>query len=202
MVPFDDFLMRRVLLQVGGAIAIAIILGVFVIAYNATYTTVMRLDQQTDEAWTRVVDDMVERYRDVPALAVDLGPSLGPDASAVGEVMRDLDRLKTALSAGEMGGINAATTDLESSLSSLTAVLEAHPEISASGEVRGFMAALERTDQAISDDRVAFNERVWEYNREISSFPGSLWSDNWGLSPREYFTARIGNGDPPPVPAG
>jgi LemA protein len=188
------------LVQIGGVIAIAGILGGFILAYNATYNNVSNLGQLADGSWARITQDMLERYGGIQGLADDLRPSLGPDASSLDEVVRNLSRWRSALQKGDIGTINPATTNLEAPLSLLSRVLEEHPEVMASREVQDFMATLEVTEERISADRSKYNDGIQKYNQAISSFPASLWTYNWGFSRREYFTARIGTGEPPPVP--
>ena len=105
------------------------------------------------------------------------------------------------MSGEDMGDINRATTNLEASLSSLAEAVEEHPDLAVSGEVKEFLAVLQATGEEVSADRLVYNEKVREYNRAIGSFPADLWTDNWHFTEREYFTAKIGDAEPPPVPA-
>ena len=200
MEPFDIFIWKRIFVQIGGVIAIALVLGGFLVVYSATYNSVSNLDRQADAGWAGITRDMQERYGGIPGLADDLRPSLGSDASSLDEVARNMSRLRTALDEGDMGTINPATTNLEASLSLLTGVLKEHPEFGSSPEVRDFLATLEASEGRISDDQSNFNEGIQSYNQAISSFPASLWTYNWGFSRREYFTARIGTREPPSLP--
>ena len=200
MEPFPTFIWKRIFVQLGGVIAIAAILGGFVLAYNATYNNVSNLDQLADERWARITQDMMERYGGIQSLADDLRPSLGSDVSALDEVARNMSRWRAALNEGGIGTINPATTNLEASLSLLTSVLKEHPEVLASREVQDFTATLDVTEERLSAGRSSYNEGIQRYNEAISSFPASLWTYNWGFSQREYFTARIGTGETPPVP--
>jgi LemA protein len=201
MEPFDTFILRRMLVQVGGVIAIAAILGGFIVAYNATYAGVADLGRQADGGWAGITRDMAERYGPIPGLAADIRTSLGSDATALDEASRNLSHWEAAMTEGDMGRINRATTDLEDSLSRLTLILKGNPGIWSSGEVQDFLAILERTEANISAGQSRYNEGVRDYNRAITSFPAGLWTENWGFAPREYFTARIGSRGPPPVPA-
>ena len=200
MEPFNTFIWKRILTQVGGVIAIAIVLGGFILAYNATYNNVVNLDQLADERWARITADLIERYGVIQGV-MDLGPSLGSDVSALDEVGRNLSRWRTALNEGGIGAINTATTNLEASLTLLSGVLGRHPEVSATREVRDFLATLGTTEGSIAADRSSYNEGIRKYNLAIDSFPASLWASNWGFTGREYFTATIGDTGPPPVPA-
>jgi LemA protein len=201
MDPMDTYLARRIFVQVGGIIAIAAILGCFIVAYNATYAGVVHLDRDADARWAGILGDLEERYSGIPAGAAVLGTSPGSDAAALEEVTRSLDRWNTAVSGNDMESVNQATTDLEETLSHLVGILRSRPGPAASGEVQALLETLERTEGVISADRSGYNEAVREYNRALSSFPASLWAENWGFARRKYFTAGIGSGEPPPVPA-
>ncbi|MDD1665506.1 MAG: LemA family protein [Methanomicrobiales archaeon] len=200
MEPFETFIWKRIIIQIGGVIAIAAVLGGFVLSYNATYNSVVHLDQLADERWSRLTSDMLERYGGIQGLTDDLRPSLRTDVPTLDEVAGNLGRWRTALSDGNIGTISTATTNLEASLSRLTGVLREHPEVMGSREVQDFMTTLEGTEQRLSADRSGYNEEVQGYNLAISSFPASLWTYNWGFSRREYFTAGIGTRESPPVP--
>jgi LemA protein len=199
MEPFNTFIWKRILTQVGGVIAIAIVLGGFILAYNATYNNVVNLDQLADERWARITHDMVERYGGIQGL-MDLKPSLGSDVSAFDEVTRNLSRWGNALNEGNIGAISSATTNLEASLLLLSRVLDEHPEIAATREVQDFLATLKGTEVRIAADSSSYNEGILKYNLAIDSFPATLWTYNWGFSRREYFTAGIGTKEPPPIP--
>ena len=201
MEPFETFIWKRILVQLGGVIAISAILGGFILTYNAAYNSVVNLDQQGDERWAGITRDMQERYRGIPGLLSILDASPGFDEpAAVGEVTRNLSAFEAAMNDGDIGKINPATTNLEASLLSFSVALKEHPEIGASGEVQDFLATLENTGERLQVDQLEYNEAIQAYNREISSFPASMWASNWRYTRRDYFTARIGSLEPPPVP--
>jgi len=202
MEPFETYILKRILVQVGGVIAIAAILGVFILAYNATYNNISNLDQAADGRWTRLGNDLQERYQGIPGLAGEIRPSLGPDTSALDELLKNLSRWDSAVGGGDTGQISLATTDLEASLSSFVSDLKGHPELEGSDRVQEFLGVLESTGARASDDEAGYNEEVQQYNQAISTFPGALWAPDWGFGEREYFTARIGNGEQIPVPPG
>ena len=127
MEPFNTFIWKKIFVQVGGIIAVAVVLGGFILAYNATYNNMVNLDQLADERWARITHDLIERYGGIQDL-MDLRQSLGSDTSALDEVARNLSRWRTALNEREIGAINPETTNLEVSLTLLSGVLERYPE--------------------------------------------------------------------------
>ena len=202
MEPFETYILKRILVQVGGVIAIAAILGVFILAYNATYNNIVNLDQVADTRWANLGSDLRERYQGIPGLAAEIRPSLGSDTSSLDELLRNLSHWDSAAGGGDTGQISLATTGLEASLSSFVSDLKGHPELEASGRVQEFLGVLGRTMARASADQAGYNEGVRQYNLAISTFPGALWAADWGFGERDYFTARIGSGEPPPVPPG
>jgi LemA protein len=200
MRPFDGIIPSRLFLQVGGVIAIAIILAVFLLSYNATYTVVVTLDRQADGRWAEITHDLVERYREIPSLVAVLGPSLGPDTPALDQVTENLSRWNVALRDGGIGRLDPETVNLEAALGHLDRVLERHPDLLWSLEVLRFREGLDRSGAAIEADRAAYNEAVRRYNEAIGSFPATLWSENWGFVPRDFFTAELWERDAPPLP--
>jgi len=201
MEPFDTFILKRMLVQVGGVIAIAAILGGFVLAYNAAYNNIVYLDRVADGRWTTVTGDLVERYGGISGLARDIRPALGSDAPAMDAVTGKLSLWTSAVEGGDMARISSATTALEDSIASFTLVLERHPDLEGSGEVGNFTEILEATRARASADEADYDEAVREYNLAISTFPAGLWVENWGFTQRDYFTARIGGREPPPIQA-
>ncbi len=202
MRPFDTFILKRLFVQVGGIIAIAVILAVFLFSYNATYYTAMTLDRQADERWAGITHDLVERYRGIPALAAFLGPSLGPDTPALDQVSANLSRWNAALRDGGIGRLDPETANLEAALGHLDRVLERHPDVLWSLEVLRFREGLDRSGAVIEAERATYNEAVQRYNEAIGSFPATLWSENWGFAPRDSFTAEIWRRDAAPAAPG
>ena len=200
MEPFETFILKRTIFQLVSVIAISLILGGFLLTYHATYNDVANLDRRADKRWAQVTVDMQERYGGIPGLVTSLGTSPESDAMAIGEISRNLSAWETAMKEGDIRRINSATTNLEASLAVLTMAVKGHPEIESSPEVQSVLATIGETGGRLLADGSDYNEAIDAYNQEISSFPASLWAFNWGFSPREYFTARIGGAEPAPVP--
>ncbi|HTY53269.1 MAG TPA: LemA family protein [Methanomicrobiales archaeon] len=192
MDPFATFMWKRIIIQIGAIVAIAAVLGAFVLAYNAAYNQVAGLDQIADERWARLSLDLQERYAGIPSLGRAIGPSLGADHPVLDEVMADLDRWEAAMGKGDLGKIDIATANLEDSISRLVTAMQNHPGIVASTVPREFLDGLKSTGEAIPGDRLSFNDGVMRYNQAISTFPASLWVENWGFPARGYFNASIG----------
>jgi LemA protein len=201
MEPFTTFIWKRIFIQIGGVVAIAIILGGFVLAYNATYNSIVSLDQTADERWARVAGGLVDRYEGIPGLVGDLRSLRGADSGVFDQVAANLSRWKAAFSDGKIAKIGTETTNLEVSISELARELDGHPEMGNFRTVQDFRAVLEETGTRLRVDQSSYNEGVRKYNLAISSFPASLWAENWGFPWREYFLARIAGREPPVMPS-
>jgi len=121
-----------------------------------------------------------------------------------GSILENITRLRSqwasAMQTGDMETVNNATDQMESALSNLIVSVEAYPDLKASQVVQDLMVTLEGTENRISTERMRYNEATRDYNRARRSFPGSLWASGWGFEGREYFKAKIGAEEPPPVP--
>jgi LemA protein len=201
MGPSNTAFMKRLFLQLGGIIAVAVILAGFLLAYHSTYSTVVTLDREADGRWAGITHDLVERYQGIPSLAAFLGPSLGPDTPTLDEVSRNLSRWNTALREGGIGKLDPETANLEAALSRFVRVLEGRPDLRESREVMLFLQELDHSGAVAEADRAAFNQVIQDYNEAIGSFPATLWSENWGYVRRASFTAEIGERGTSPEPS-
>jgi LemA protein len=122
-----------------------------------------------------------------------------------GSILENITKLRSqwasAMQTGNMENINNATANLESELSRLIVVVEAYPDLKASQIVQDLMITLEGTENRISTERMRYNEAVRDYTRSIRFFPANFWAAGWGFESKEYFKAKVGAEEPPPVPA-
>jgi LemA protein len=191
MEPYGPFVTNRTLVQIWAVIAIAAILGAFVVAYNATYTSVAELDGRAGDAWDRLTGHLVDRYTGLPGVIALLAGEPGPGPDAIRQAERRFDAWKEALPSGDEGRVSRTTADLEASLAPVRTYLEGDPGAAATGEAQEFLGALARTGDEIRADRQEYNDVADEYNLAVTTFPANLWADNWGFVPREYFMAKL-----------
>jgi LemA protein len=187
-------------IALGAVIAILAVVGGMIWLYYGTYNNLVALEESVDEKWAQVQQELQRRYDLIPRVV---------NASKLyiqyeGSILENITRLRTqwasAMQTGDMDTINNATGEMESALSTLIVSVEAYPDLKASQVVQDLMVTLEGTENRISTERMRFNEAIRDYNSARRSFPASLWAVGWGFEGREYFEAKVGAEEPPPVP--
>jgi len=193
--------MNGKLVAIGIILAIVIGIGIFALVYYGTYNNLVGLEASVDEKWSQVQQELQRRYDLIPRVVNATRLYLGYEASILTEVTALRSQWAAARQTGDADAINNATGNLEDGLSRLIVVVESYPDLKASQVMLGLMSELEGTENRISTERMRFNEAVRDYNRSVKMFPANLWAGGWGFERREYFEAKVGAEEPPPVPA-
>lgn len=187
-------------IAIGAIIAILAVVGVIFLVYYGTYNNLVGLEESVDEKWAQVEQELQRRYDLIPRVVNASKLYIEYEGSILEEITMLRSQWASAMQTGDVDAINNATGNLESGLSRLIAVFEAYPDLKASGVVQDLMIVLEGTENRISTERMRYNEAVRDYNRAVRVFPANIWASGWGFERREYFRAKVGAEEPPPVP--
>lgn len=188
-------------IALGVIVALLAVVGGFFLLYYGTYNNLVGLDVSVDEKWAQVEQELQRRYDLIPRVVNATKLYINYEGSVLEEITTLRSQWAAAMQTGNMDTINNATGNMEGSLTRLIAVFEAYPDLKAVEVVQDLMVTLEGTENRISTERMRYNEAVRDLNRSIRVFPANLWSYGWGFEEREYFRARVGAEEPPPVPA-
>ncbi|UBR47143.1 LemA family protein [Aeromonas veronii] len=136
------------------------------------------LDEQVKASWGQVENQYQRR--------ADLIPNLV--ATVKGYASHEQETLKAVTDArARVGSVQvsdpaklkefeAAQNQLSSALSRLMVVVERYPELKADQQFLALQAQLEGTENRISVARRDYIEAVRQFNTEIRTFPGVIWS--------------------------
>lgn len=80
-----------------------------------------------------------------------------------------------------MQALSGAEGVLSSALSRLVAVVEAYPDLKASGTIAQLTEELSSTENRVAFARQAYNDAVMDYNVARESFPGNLLAGSFGF---------------------
>ena len=183
-------------------IAAIIVVGViFVALYYGTYNNLVGLEESVDEKWAQVEQELQRRYDLIPRVVNASKLYINYEGSILQNVTELRSQWAAAMQSGDVDAINDATGKLDSEVANLIVVIrEDYPELEAQKVVQDLIVELEGTENRISTERMRYNEAVRDYNRARRSFPANLWAAGWGFEGREYFEAKVGAEEPPPVP--
>jgi LemA protein len=187
-------------IAIGAVIAILVIVGSMILLYYGTYNNLVALEESVNEKWAEVQQELQRRYDLIPRVVNASKLYIQYEGSILENITRLRSQWASAMQTGDMETVDNATDQMESALSNLIVSVEAYPDLKASQVVQDLMVTLEGTENRISTERMRYNEATRDYNRARRSFPGSLWALGWGFEGKEYFRAKVGAEEPPPVP--
>lgn len=149
----------------------------------ASYNRLIRLKNQSNEAWSDIDVQTKRRY--------DLIPNLVETVKGYATHERELFEKVTAARAAAMGATGAAAkaqaeNALAGVLKSLFAVAEAYPDLKASANFAKLQDELSDTENKIQAARRFYNANARDFNSTIQSFPVNMfWSGKF--KPFEFF---------------
>ncbi|MEH8182344.1 LemA family protein [Aeromonas allosaccharophila] len=161
------------------------------------------LDEQVKASWGQVENQYQRR--------ADLIPNLV--ATVKGYASHEQETLKAVTDArarvgsvqvsdpAQLKEFEAAQNQLSSALSRLMVVVERYPELKADQQFLTLQAQLEGTENRISVARRDYIEAVRQFNTEIRTFPGVIWSKLFysDLEAKPSFSAKPGADEAPKV---
>ena len=145
------------------------------------YNTIQGLDEETNQAWSEVLNQYQHRADLIPNLvnvvkgyaaheketleAVTQARSQAAGIKATPELLRDPQAFRK---------FQAAQGDLSSALSRLMVVVEKYPDLKANENFRDLQSQLEGTENRIAVSRKRYIDKVAEYNKAVRFFPTNL----------------------------
>ena len=161
------------------------------------------LDEQVKASWGQVENQYQRR--------ADLIPNLV--ATVKGYASHERETLKAVTDArarvgslqvsdpSQLKAFEAAQDQLSSALSRLMVVVERYPDLKADQQFLTLQAQLEGTENRISVARRDYIEAVRQFNTEIRTFPGVIWSKLLysDLTAKPSFSAKPGADEAPKV---
>ncbi|MCH7373569.1 MULTISPECIES: LemA family protein [Aeromonas] len=161
------------------------------------------LDEQVKASWGQVENQYQRR--------ADLIPNLV--ATVKGYASHEQETLKAVTDArarvgsvqvsdpSQLKEFETAQNQLSSALSRLMVVVERYPDLKADQQFLTLQAQLEGTENRIAVARRDYIEAVRQFNTEIRTFPGVIWSKLLysDLTAKPSFSAKPGTDEAPKV---
>ena len=164
-----------------------IIIAIIVIAIFwlwATYNHLVKLKNQTQEAWSDIDVQLKRRY--------DLIPNLVNTVKGYATHERELFEKVTQARAAAMGATGLADKAkaenmLTDTLKSLFAVAENYPILKANENFAKLQDELSDTENKIQAARRFYNGNVRDLNTKIETFPTNMMASAFHFQKREFF---------------
>lgn len=158
---------------------------VIILAAVAMYNGLVRLNVQSDEAWSDITVQLKRRYDLIPNLINTVKGYAAHESSVFENVTTA--RAK-ALSATTVADTAKADGDFQQTMKSLFAVAEAYPDLKASQNFQELQAELTDTEDKIQASRRFYNGVVRDFNTKRKVFPTSVFASMLGFKlDKEFF---------------
>ncbi len=159
--------------------------GTFIFAYN----NLVNLQENVTLAEANLEATMQKRLELIPNL-VEIVESHTSQGQTFKEVLNAHETLAEILNSGySLEKIGEANDNLTTAVNELIAVAESNQEVKEDGNYVEVMNQLQERVTRISEAREKYNMAVYDYNRNINYFPGSLLAPVLGFDEIEYFQA-------------
>lgn len=160
--------------------------GTFISAYN----NLVNLQENVTLAEANLEATMQKRLELIPNL-VEIVESHTSQGQTFKEVLNAHETLAEILNSGySLEKIGEANDNLTTAVNELIAVAESNQEVKEDGNYVEIMNQLQERVNRISEAREEYNMAVYDYNRSINYFPGSLLAPVLGFDEIEYFQAE------------
>jgi len=168
--------------------------AIFIVWPIVVFNLLIRDRNRVAQAWSDVDVQLLRRHDLIPRLA-DLVKGYAGYEKALLSGLTEL-RYQDAASPKQR-------TEVEKSVGAgvarLVALVEAYPDLKASGNFRDLHASLVETENQIQFARRYYNGAVNLYNNRIQRFPDLVIAHSFGFKPAEFFDAEEKTTVPPTV---
>lgn len=165
-------------------IIIGIVVALFALWLWSAYNGLVRLKNQTDEAWSDIDVQLKRRYDLIPNLVETVKGYATHERQAFENVTR---ARSAAMGASTPEAKGQAENVLSGALKSIFALAEAYPDLKANQNFAKLQDELSDTENKIQAARRFYNGNVRDLNIRIESFPTNMFAKSLGFGKREFF---------------
>jgi len=149
----------------------------------ATYNRLISLKNQVANAWKQIDVQLKRRHDLIPNLINTVKGAMNFEKQTLEAVISARNQAITASTTGNVAATAAAETQLTGALGRLLAVVEAYPDLKATGNVAQLQEELTATENKIGFARQLYNDTATQYNTAQQTFPTMLFAGMAGATP-------------------
>ena len=165
-----------------GFILLAVVV-VFIVYAISSYNRLVSLKNQVANAWKQIDVQLKRRHDLIPNLINTVKGAMNFEKGTLEAVVAARNQAITASTSGSVAATAAAEGQLTGALSRLLAVVEAYPDLKATGNVAQLQEELTGTENKIGFSRQLYNDTATQYNTAQQTFPTMLFAGIAGASP-------------------
>ena len=179
-------------------IAVGIIALIFIILIATvwgSYNSLVKLDQNVNNAWANVQAQYQRRFDLIPNL-VEVTQKY---AKFEKDTLTQITQLRSQWQTNTPTQLADSDNQFQNALSRLLLISENYPELKADSVFIGLQDNLVETENMVSTSRTRYNDAVRGYNTATKVFPSNVIAGWFGFSEKSYFEAASGSQDVPKV---
>ena len=172
-----------------GFIVLLVVLALLVFWLIGAYNKLIGLKNQVANAWKQIDVQLKRRHDLIPNLVNTVKGAMQFERDTLEAVVAARNQaIKVQQAPGaHVGQTAAAEAQLSGALSRLLAVVEAYPDLKATGNVAQLQEELTSTENKIAFSRQHYNDTATEYNTKQQQFPTNMVAGMAGAAPAELW---------------
>jgi LemA protein len=174
-----------------GYIVLALLAALLVYAV-LIYNGLVALKHGVGKAWSNIDVLLKQRHDELPKLVEVCRQHMQFEAGTLEKIIQARGGAKAALDRGDVKGVGAAETMLRAGLGSITATVEAYPELRANQSLQLLLGRITGLENAIADRREFYNESVNLNNVRLEQFPDVIVARLGAFKPAELLEFEAG----------
>jgi LemA protein len=158
-------------------VILLVVVGAFVFWFIGAYNTLIALKNQTLNAWKQIDVQLKRRHDLIPNLIETVKGAMGFERETLEAVISARNKAISAIAGADpqhVAAAAAAESQLTGALGRLMAVVEAYPDLKATGNVAQLQEELTSTENKIAFSRQLYNDTATHYNTKQQQFPTNL----------------------------
>ena len=167
-------------------IVIGVIVLVLVVWVFGTYNGLVKLRNQTKNAWSQIDVQLKRRHDLIPNLVETVKGYAAHERQTLEAVIQARNTAVGAVGKG-VGEQAKAEGGLSGALSKLFAVAEQYPNLKANENFLALQEELSSTENKISFSRQFYNDSVLQYNNKTQMAPSNIVAGMFGFKAGEFF---------------
>ena len=172
-----------------GFIVLLVVLALLVFWFIGAYNKLIGLKNQVANAWKQIDVQLKRRHDLIPNLVNTVKGAMQFERETLEAVVSARNQaIKVQQTPGaHVGDTAAAESQLTGALGRLLAVVEAYPDLKATGNVAQLQEELTSTENKIAFSRQHYNDTATEYNTKQQQFPTNMVAGMAAAAPTELW---------------
>lgn len=164
------------------------VLVVLVLVLFGMYNGLVRLRQETNNAWSQIDVQLKRRHDLIPNLVETVKGYMQYEQETLEKVIQARNHAVAAVNMREKA---EAENTLTRALGGLFALAENYPELKASENMAQLQEELRSTENKIAYARQYYNDVVTEYNTKLEQVPTNIIASMFSFKKRELFEIDV-----------